>query len=115
LDQDLQKYLDEAPDGVIYFSMGSNLRSTSSLNLKGMPFWKRSRRWSSMCYGSGRVTLCQDNRATWNSVNGCLNLTFWVSVDTLVRPLAYHACETVVTVGSGYEVHWLPFRWNICL
>jgi UDP:flavonoid glycosyltransferase YjiC (YdhE family) len=29
LHQDLQKYLDEAPDGVIYFSMGSNLRSTS--------------------------------------------------------------------------------------
>ena len=27
--QDLQKYLDEAPEGVIYFSMGSNLRSTS--------------------------------------------------------------------------------------
>jgi len=27
--QDLQKYLDEAPDGVIYFSMGSNLRSSS--------------------------------------------------------------------------------------
>ena len=24
--QDLQKYLDEAPDGVIYFSMGSNLK-----------------------------------------------------------------------------------------
>ena len=29
LDQDLQKYLDEAPYGVIYFSMGSKLRSTS--------------------------------------------------------------------------------------
>jgi UDP:flavonoid glycosyltransferase YjiC (YdhE family) len=29
LHQDLQKYLDEAPDGVIYFSMGSNIRSTS--------------------------------------------------------------------------------------
>jgi len=28
LHQELQKYLDEAPDGVIYFSMGSNLRST---------------------------------------------------------------------------------------
>jgi len=28
LNQDLQKYLDEAPDGVIYFSMGSNLKST---------------------------------------------------------------------------------------
>jgi UDP:flavonoid glycosyltransferase YjiC (YdhE family) len=27
--QELQKYLDEAPDGVIYFSMGSNLKSTS--------------------------------------------------------------------------------------
>jgi len=31
LDQDLQRYLDEAPDGVIYFSIGSNLRSTSVL------------------------------------------------------------------------------------
>jgi UDP:flavonoid glycosyltransferase YjiC (YdhE family) len=27
LHQELQKYLDEAPDGVIYFSMGSNLQS----------------------------------------------------------------------------------------
>jgi UDP:flavonoid glycosyltransferase YjiC (YdhE family) len=26
--QDLQKYLDEAPHGVIYFSMGSNLQSS---------------------------------------------------------------------------------------
>jgi hypothetical protein len=26
LQQELQKYLDEAPDGVIYFSMGSNLQ-----------------------------------------------------------------------------------------
>jgi len=27
LQQELQKYLDEAPDGVIYFSMGSQLQS----------------------------------------------------------------------------------------
>jgi glucuronosyltransferase len=27
LHQELQKYLDEAPDGVIYFSMGSHLQS----------------------------------------------------------------------------------------
>jgi len=41
-------------------------------------------------------------------VNGCLNLTFWVSVATLVKPLAYHACETVVIGSSVYEVQWLP-------
>jgi UDP:flavonoid glycosyltransferase YjiC (YdhE family) len=29
LHQELQKYLDEAPHGVIYFSMGSNLQSSS--------------------------------------------------------------------------------------
>ena len=28
LQQELQKYLDDAPDGVIYFCMGSNLQST---------------------------------------------------------------------------------------
>ncbi|PSN48147.1 UDP-glucuronosyltransferase 3A2 [Blattella germanica] len=28
LPEDLQKYIDEAPDGVIYFSMGSNLKSS---------------------------------------------------------------------------------------
>jgi len=27
LHQELQEYLDEAPDGAIYFSMGSNLQS----------------------------------------------------------------------------------------
>ncbi|XP_069697670.1 UDP-glycosyltransferase UGT5-like [Periplaneta americana] len=35
LPQDLKKYLDEATDGVIYFSMGSNLRSSQ------MPDYKR--------------------------------------------------------------------------
>jgi glucuronosyltransferase len=30
--QDLQSYLDESPDGVIYFSMGSNLRSSNMKN-----------------------------------------------------------------------------------
>jgi glucuronosyltransferase len=31
--QDLQKFLDESPDGVIYFSMGSNLRSSNMKNV----------------------------------------------------------------------------------
>jgi glucuronosyltransferase len=30
--QELQKFLDESPDGVIYFSMGSNLRSSNMKN-----------------------------------------------------------------------------------
>jgi glucuronosyltransferase len=30
--QDLQRYLDESSDGVIYFSMGSNLRSSNMKN-----------------------------------------------------------------------------------
>ena len=42
LDQDLQKYLDEAPDGVIYFSIGSNLRSTSVL---GQPSNAKLGKW----------------------------------------------------------------------
>ena len=38
LRQDLQKYLDEAPDGVIYFSMGSDLSSTSMAESKRNAF-----------------------------------------------------------------------------
>ena len=93
-----------------------------------MLFWERSRSSSSAYYGSGRVTLCQDSRATWRPVNGCPSLTSWVSIATLGTPLAYHACETVRIGSSGYEVHWLSlsdafylvdlyrrFRWTICL
>ena len=103
-------------------------RALHCLNLKGMLFWERSRSWSSACYGSGRVTLCRDSLATWSWVNGCLKLTFWVSVSTLVRPVACHAWEAVRIGGSGYEVYWLPFsntlylvdlyrrmRWTNCL
>jgi UDP:flavonoid glycosyltransferase YjiC (YdhE family) len=36
--QDLQKYLDEAPEGVIYFSLGSILRSTSMSESKKNAF-----------------------------------------------------------------------------
>jgi len=32
-----------------------------------------------------------------------------VSVATLVRPLGYHAYETVFFGGSGCEFHWLIF------
>jgi hypothetical protein len=43
LHQELQKYLDEAPDGVIYFSMGSNLQSHLMSESKKMLSWERSR------------------------------------------------------------------------
>jgi len=93
-------------------------RALNCLNLKRMHFWERSRSLSSTCYGSGRVTLCQDSRATWSSVNGCLNQIFWVSIVILVRPLVYHACEAVRIGGSDYEVHWLlwgkPSIWYTC-
>jgi glucuronosyltransferase len=36
--QELQKYLDEAPDGVIYFSMGSHMQSYLMLEFKGNAF-----------------------------------------------------------------------------
>jgi hypothetical protein len=36
LQQELQKYLDEAPDGVIYFSMGSLLKGYLMPEYKGM-------------------------------------------------------------------------------
>jgi hypothetical protein len=38
--QDLQQFLDESPDGVIYFSMGSNLRSSNFKNATTKAFLK---------------------------------------------------------------------------
>jgi len=56
-DQDLQKYLDEAPDGVIYFNMGSNLRSASIPESKRNSFLGAFPELSRVCYESGRVKL----------------------------------------------------------
>jgi len=69
--QDLNRFIDESPDGVIYFSMGSILHSS---NMKTQPRRRssnRSQNWSREFCGSGRPTRYRDSRATWSYTNGC--------------------------------------------
>jgi hypothetical protein len=76
-------------------------------NLKEMLFWERSRSWSSMYYGSGRATRCQDNRAMWNLVNGCLNRTFWVSTFAMLRQVTCNVWAILNTEGSRNDFYYL--------
>jgi len=99
LHQDLQKYLDEAPDGVIYFSMGSNLRSTA------LPESKRNAFLGAFSKLKHHV-LWKWESDTLPGQPSNVKLGKWLPQSDILG----ECCYTGKTVGSDYEIHWLPLR-----
>jgi len=59
--QDLQKFLEEAKDGVIYFSLGNNMRSDHLPEEKRRFFFKPSPSYHRKFCGNGSRTACMDS------------------------------------------------------
>jgi hypothetical protein len=59
--QDLQKFLDEAVEGVIYFSLGKNMRSDHIPEEKGVFLLKPSLSYHRKFCGNGSRPACLDS------------------------------------------------------